>query len=584
MTQERKLADRAARAAQEAARLGRRKSRFTLSSGEAVMRISNLLLVGVMVIGLAGCDSGGVDLNVATTDNSVDNSTSGGGGSDNPCANYLDTTTNTTVRGSFDGTNCTYGADFVGLDNPLTVDLTIPFISGVHIFQDSLVVGQGVDSGAAPAGGTGPTLTIAAGNTLAFLDSADLVLINRGSSIIAEGSAAAPITFTGFTDAVTGTAGPEDVQLWGGIVINGNGITNNCTDAERAANQCHVEGEGVGEIFYGGNDNAESSGILRYVVVKHTGFEIAPGDELNGITFNTVGSGTVVENIETYSTFDDGIEFFGGAVNVTNYVALYAGDDSIDFSDGYVGTIQNALVIHSLINANRCVEGDNVGQARFDGGEPLDTAPQTKPIIRNLTCITSNVDTADGSFHGDSEGPLLRVGAQAEIVDSIIYGGYGLAPLPVNGLHKASNECFEVEGVAGDTVTKEAAAAGETTLNTTIIACDTEPLKGTLPNGDPFTDWALGLNPSTNGANYSFNTGNAVITDTLNANVHILEPDSFYTATALTDAAGTAITHPDAANGGHFGAVLAADDWTASWTFGLHSNNQAEPLWFDTTP
>ncbi|HLF13171.1 MAG TPA: serine/threonine protein kinase, partial [Gammaproteobacteria bacterium] len=227
-----------------------------------------------------------------------------------------------TRQGSFDGTNCTYSPSFVSFSGPLTVNLEIPFITGTHIFQDTLAVGENVTSGTAPAGGTGPALTIAAGNTLAFLDSGDYVVINRGSQLIAQGSPTAPITFTGFTDAVTGTAGPEDVQLWGGMVINGNGITNNCTDAQRASNDCHVVSEGQ-PVNYGGNDNTESSGILRYVVVKHTGFEVAPDDELNGITFNAVGSGTEVSHIETYSTYDDGIEFFGGAVDLDHYVSVY---------------------------------------------------------------------------------------------------------------------------------------------------------------------------------------------------------------------------------------------------------------------
>ncbi len=528
------------------------------------MRISNLLLVCVIVIGIAGCDSGGVDLNVSTTDNSTDNSVTNPGGNGNPCANYLDTASNTERRGSFDGTNCTYGPDFVGATNPLTVDLTIPFISGVHIFQDSLFVGENVTSGAAPAAGTGPTLTIAAGNTLAFLDSADYVLINRGSTIMAEGSQAAPITLTGFTDAVTNTAGPEDVQLWGGIVINGNGITNNCDDAERAANQCHVVSEGQ-PSNYGGSDNTESSGTLRYVVVKHTGFEVAPGDELNGVTFNAVGSGTTVENLEVYSTFDDGVEFFGGAVNITNLVALYVRDDSIDFSDGYVGTVQNALVIHSQTNGNRCIEGDNIGEGRSTAGESLDTPPLTNATIRNMTCIPSNFDAGT---HGDSEGPLLRQGAQMQLIDSIVYGGYGTS---VGAL--SSNECLEIES----DVSLGFAAAGNSTLTTTIIGCE-EAVKGTLANGDALTEWATGANPSTNGANYSFNAGNTVIIDPANANVQLLAPSSFYTATALTDAAGAAITHP---SGGQFGAVTAADDWTASWTFGLHATNTAQPLWFE---
>ncbi len=100
-------------------------------------------------------------------------------------------------------------------------------------------------------------------------------------------------------------------------------------------------------------------------MIKHTGFEVAPGDELNGITFNAVGSGTTVENVEVYSAYDDGVEFFGGAVNVTNLVAMYVRDDSIDFSDGYVGTVKNALVIHPPQNGNNCIEGDNIASTRI---------------------------------------------------------------------------------------------------------------------------------------------------------------------------------------------------------------------------
>ena len=138
--------------------------------------------------------------------------------------------------------------------------------------------------------------------------------------------------------------GRSTSQLWGGIVINGNGHHEQLRRraAREPANATFEARAGL--RFYGGNDNAESSGILRYVVVKHAGFEVRGlGDELNGVTFNAVGSGTIVENLEIYSGYDDGIEFFGGAVNITNYVALYVRDDSIDFSDGYVGTIKNAL-------------------------------------------------------------------------------------------------------------------------------------------------------------------------------------------------------------------------------------------------
>ena len=144
-------------------------------------------------------------------------------------------------KGAFDGTNCTYDATFVSESNPLTVDLTIPFFSGVHIFQNSLFVGTDVSPGRRARQRHGPDADDQAGNRIAFTDSGDYLLINRGSRIVADGSATAPITFTGFTDAVSRTAGAYDVQLWGGIVINGNGITNNCTTRNARANNCHVE-------------------------------------------------------------------------------------------------------------------------------------------------------------------------------------------------------------------------------------------------------------------------------------------------------------------------------------------------------
>ena len=193
------------------------------------MKTSRLLLAGLVVAGLAACDGGGVELNVATNDNSTDNSTTnnnsgGGGGVTNPCAAYTVPNSNPAAirQGTFDGRNCVYNSAFVGKTNPLLTDVTVPFITGVHIFQDSLFVGQNVSSGAAPASGTGPKLTIEAGSTLAFSNSADYILINRGSQIIANGSPAAPITLTAVADAVNGTAGANDVSLWGGLVINGN--------------------------------------------------------------------------------------------------------------------------------------------------------------------------------------------------------------------------------------------------------------------------------------------------------------------------------------------------------------------------
>lgn len=521
---------------------------------------TRFLVATAVLSALTACGGGEVNLNVATVDNSVDNSTGNGGGSSNPCASYTVSGSNAVRQGQFDGRNCVYGSSFVGLANPLAQDVTIPFISGVHIFQDSLVVGTNVSTGVAPAGGTGPKLTIASGNTLAFSDSADYVLVNRGAQIIANGSPAAPITFTSFSDAVSNNAGADDVSQWGGIVLNGNGITNNCTDTQRQNNQCHVTSEGQ-PSNYGGNDNTDNSGTLRYVVVKHTGFEVAPGDELNGITFNAVGSGTTIENVQVYSTFDDGFEFFGGAVNPKNLIALYARDDSLDFSDGYVGTIENALIIHWRNNGNRCIELDNIGEGRSTQGAPLDTAPLTQATVRNMTCITSNTDV---NTHGDSEGPLARQGGQLKLENSIVWSGYGLA---VNGVN--SNECYEIES---GTSLAFAASGGSTVVNS-IIGC-AEAVKGSLANGDTLAAWVT--NSGT--AAYAFNSGNTLITTPAAAGVSVMAASPLYaTAATLTGPGGAAITLPA---GTRVGAVAANDDWTAPWAFGLRTQNADQPLWF----
>jgi hypothetical protein len=534
------------------------------------MKNHQLLFVGLAALGVAACEGGGVELNTSTVDNSVDNSTSnvvGGGGSTNPCAKYTDLG-GVERSGSFDGRNCFYGADFVGGNNPLRVDVTIPFISGVHIFEDKLFVGESVDNRnpgvAVPQDGEGPTLTIQAGNTLAWTDAADYLLVNRGSRIIANGSATAPITLTGFTDAVTGTAGPEDVQLWGGFVINGNGITNNCTDQQRTDGTCAVVSEGQ-PTFYGGNNNAESSGELRYVVVKHAGFEVAPDDELNGLTLNAVGAGTVMENVQVYSTYDDGFEWFGGAASIKNAIAIYVRDDSLDFSDGYVGTVDTALAIQSFNDGNWCIELDNIGSSRSDAGQPFDLPPVTAPTVNNYTCIVSNSPTGT---HGAAAGFRIRQGGRVNIENSLVYSGYANK---LGQVGNSNNRCFRPESSTTLRDMETSTAANElVSVKNTVFGCEVVT-SGALPGGTTFVDWLSGA-----GA-YAFNSGNTLISDVGNANVVLLEPGTFYTAPALRDAAGNPIATP----AGGLGGVTRSDDWTRPWAYGLRAGNRGQPLWFE---
>ncbi len=316
---------------------------------------------------LAACDSGDINIAPSTVVENSNNTTNTntGGSADDICASYVKN--GTTFQGSADGNgNCTYGSAFVGPQNNLTVDLLVPELpnGGAHIFTSSLFVGETYRTQAELAaagiteGGDGPTLTIEPGATLAFQTNKDFIIINRGSKILADGTGDKPITFTSVSD-INGTVGAEDVQQWGGMVINGFGVSNKCSyDGTRgqagfaltANTECSIEAEGSAgddESQYGGDNDDDSSGIMRYVIVKHTGAEVGNGDELNGISFGGVGRGTIVEYLQVYSTYDDGIEMFGGAVNFNNYVALYVRDDSIDIDEGYIGTITNALVIQS---------------------------------------------------------------------------------------------------------------------------------------------------------------------------------------------------------------------------------------------
>ena len=198
----------------------------------------------------------------------------------------------------------------------------------------------------------GATLTIEEGTIVKAAAgtgaNATVLIIAKGGKINAVGTADKPIIFTDANDQIVyanGSTSPNrsvtDKGLWGSVIILGNGIVG-------AANgEANIEGVVSGYEFtkYGGSDNAESSGTMKYVSIRHTGTAVSPGNELQGLTMGGVGSGTVIENIELIGSEDDGIEIFGGAVNVTNIVIANFDDDGIDLDQAYDGTISNAVVI-----------------------------------------------------------------------------------------------------------------------------------------------------------------------------------------------------------------------------------------------
>lgn len=238
-------------------------------------------------------------------------------------------------------------------------------------------------------------LTIQPGTIIKGQSGRDYLVISRGSQILANGQANAPIVFTSDRQVRGG---------WGGLIINGNAPINGCT-----IGVCEAEGEGsTGK--YGGSDPNDNSGTLRYVRVEYSGFQITPENELNGIAFQGVGAGTTVEYVQVHQTADDGVEFFGGTVNARNLVVTGARDDSIDWVNGWQGKIQYAVVKQFDDEANNGIEADNLKSNQA-------AQPQSLPELANLTLIGTSASAAKGGA-----GILLRAGTGARIYNSIITG------------------------------------------------------------------------------------------------------------------------------------------------------------------
>lgn len=244
------------------------------------------------------------------------------------------------------------------------------------------------------------SLFIQPGTKIIGESGADYLVIRRGSKIFAEGTAEAPIVFT------TAKAENRTRGSWGGLIINGNAPINNCADESVV---CEAEGEGNTGL-YGGDNPADDSGVLKYVRVEFAGFEITPDNELNGIAFQGVGSGTLVDYVQVHMNADDGVEFFGGTVNVKHVLLTGNKDDSMDWVNGWQGKAQFVVVEQYEDQANNGIEADNLSAAQSIN-------PRSNPTLANLTFIGTTGEAASGG-----SGMLLRRGTGATIYNAIITG------------------------------------------------------------------------------------------------------------------------------------------------------------------
>ncbi|MGX9463231.1 hypothetical protein ACWXWU_18645 [Shewanella sp. A14] len=435
-------------------------------------------------------------------------------------------------------TSCPVGTTASAATEGLYKDASVTLIctlEGNVLSNTTLLAGQNVmykiDGGAVVVGGdnTSPaTLAIQAGTKL-FATSNSFIAVSRGSKIMAQGSATHPIEMTSEEDVIAGAEG--DRGQWGGLVLLGKGLTNTCPDH----NACDASFE-VGDFPYGGNDNADSSGQVSYVVIKYAGFKVNDTQEMNGISFAAVGSGTQVDHIQVHANGDDGVEFWGGAVNL-KYVYLTENfDDSLDWTNGWTGKAQFVYITHEDGNANRGIEGDSHKGA-------TDT-PVSAPKLANFT-ILPGTDIANAS--GDKgEGILLRVATAGELYNVLVQGRKG------NTAETESGECLELDGSYAGLV--DNVNNSTLTMSHSIIDCN-EPFKYSSDNAAT-TDavnvetWFLGQEGNSATA-VTITDGMPAATDTtlLGKGKDLSTDDNFFESTNF------------------IGAFDGQNDWRQGWAY-----------------
>ncbi len=316
------------------------------------------------------------------------------------------------------------------------------------------------------------TLTLQSGTTVFGGTSFDFLVISQGSQIVANGTVSAPITLTARAD-VEGTADIEqDRGLWGGLVINGFAPINDCPEgAAGGTAACTKEGEANSGTF-GGDDPTDSSGKLNYVVVKFAGSNVDPENQLNGIAFQGVGSGTEVNFVQVHNNLDDGIEFFGGTVNAKFVVLTGNADDSLDWTDGWQGSIQYLVIDQAADSGDNGIEADN--RENDENAEP-----RSLPRIANMT-ITGNPD---------ERAIRLRRGTGLELYNTLVQNSANCLRVQGESLNQlGSGILFDGVSLNCDTVNEgDDVAAVQAFLDGSNVA-ENAPVSAADLSGDAFFD------------------------------------------------------------------------------------------------
>ncbi len=259
----------------------------------------------------------------------------------------------------------------------------------------------------------GATLDIEPGTKIvAKRDLLSVLVVYMGGKINAIGTPTEPIVFT------SGESNPQPGDL-GGLVLVGKATGN--------GNHAVMEG-GIDKNGgkFGGDNDADNSGTLKYVRIEYAGKAVSPGNELNGLTLYTVGSGTTIDYVQVVRGVDDAFEFFGGAVNCKHLIAYNNGDDDFDLDDGYHGKIQFAVSIKDPQFTDQKPDSDLSNNFEVDNtngkdAPPFMKQPNTRPVLSNFTAIGPNNATGTKDVYG--YGMRWRRGSQFVLANSIVIGG-----------------------------------------------------------------------------------------------------------------------------------------------------------------
>ncbi len=318
---------------------------------------------------------------------------------------------NSTVINNNGGGTTPDGAIEIG--GTKTADFTLE-IGKEYILTEALIMTEGT------------TLTIPAGVIIkANTGAGNYIAIAQGAKIMAEGTSSQPIVLT--SNVSTPSSGD-----WGGLIILGKAPINSVVGGDATSSS------EIGGLPYGGSDAADNSGTLRYVRVEYSGGAADASSENNGFSFYGVGNGTNIAYIQAYKGKDDGIEFFGGTVNASFISVIGCEDDSVDWTEGFSGTLTNVYIEHGLSH-DKGFECDGFNTDIGNNSNPIFWA---KPTVNNVTIL------GNGSATGN-EAVRLRAGTQGIFTNMVIQG---------------FEEGFDLDGDMGDSPTGQGVLDGDLTV------------------------------------------------------------------------------------------------------------------------